>query len=38
MGQLEEFSGSVIKRDLIKTTLNIYEPYFIARINQGFNH
>ena len=37
MGELEEFIGCKIKRDLTKTTLNISQPYLINNMIQGFN-
>ena len=37
MGELEDFVGCTIKRDLTKKTLNIYQPDLITKITQGFN-
>ena len=37
MGELEDFIGCKIKRDLTRTTLNIYQPDLINNMNQGFN-
>ena len=37
MGELEDFIGCMIKRDLTKTNLNIYQLDIINRMTQGFN-
>ena len=37
MGELEEFLGFAIKRDLANMTLMISQPDQINRINQEFN-
>ena len=37
MGELEEFLGCAVKRDLTKTILNISQLNPIAKITQGFN-
>ena len=37
MGELEDFVGCKIKNYLTNTTLNIYQPDIINKINQGFN-
>ena len=37
MGELEDFVGCMIKRELTKTTLNISQPYLITNMTQGFN-
>ena len=37
MGELEDFVGCAIKRDLTNMTLNIYQPDIINKMNQGFN-
>ena len=36
-GPLEDFVGCMIKCDLTKMTLKIYQPYLIAKITQVFN-
>ena len=37
MGELEEFVGCTIKRDLINMALNISQPYLVHKITQEFN-
>ena len=37
MVELEDFIGCMIKRDLTKTTINIFQPYLINKTTQGFN-
>ena len=37
IGELEEFVGCKIKRDLTKMTLNIFQPDIITKMTQGFN-
>ena len=37
MGELEDFAGCTIKRDLTNMTLNIYQTYLITKTIQGFN-
>ena len=37
MGELEDFIGCSIKRDLTKMTLNISQPDIINKTTQGFN-
>ena len=37
MGELEDFIGCMIKRDLTKMTLNISQPDPINKMIQGFN-
>ena len=37
MGELEDFIGCMIKRDLTKMTLNICQPDPINRMIRGFN-
>ena len=37
MGELEDFLGCTIWRDLTKTTLNIYQPGMINKMTQVFN-
>ena len=37
MGELKDFVGCAIKRDLTNMTLNIYQPDIINKMNQGFN-
>ena len=37
MGELEDFIGFTIKREVTKTTLNIYQPYLMNNMTQGFN-
>ena len=37
MGELEDFIGCTIKRDLTKMTLNISQPDIINKTTQGFN-
>ena len=37
MGELDDFIGYKIKRDLTKMTLNISQPYLIIKMTQGFN-
>ena len=37
MGELEGFVVCTIKRDLTKTTLNIYQPHIIHKMTQEFN-
>ena len=37
MGELEDFVGCTIKRDLTKTTLNISQTDIINKKTQGFN-
>ena len=37
LGELEDFVGYTINRDLTKTTLNIYQPYLISKTTQQFN-
>ena len=37
MGELEDFLGCMIKRDLTETTLNIFRPDLINKITQVFN-
>ena len=37
MGELEDFVGCTIKRDLTKITLNISHPDLINKMTQGFN-
>ena len=37
MGELEDFVGCMIKRDLTNMTLNISQPDLIHNINQVFN-
>ena len=38
MSPLKEFIGCTIKRDLNKTTLNIYQYHLITKTTQGFNN
>ena len=37
MGELEDFVGCTIKRDLTNITLNISQPDIINKTTQGFN-
>ena len=37
MGELENFLGCTIKRDLTKMNLNIYRQDIITKMTQGFN-
>ena len=37
MGEIEDFVGCTIKRNLTSTTLNIYQPDLITKTTQGFN-
>ena len=37
MGELEDFVGCMIKRDLAKTTLNISQPDIINNMTEVFN-
>ena len=37
MGELEEFIGCTIKRDLTKMNLKIYQPDLINKMTQVFN-
>ena len=37
MGELEDYKKCVIKRDLTKITLNIFQPDIINNMTQGFN-
>ena len=37
MGELEEFIGCTIKRDLTKMTLKISQTDLINKMTQGFN-
>ena len=37
MGELENAIGCMIKCDLTKMTLNIYQPDLITNTTQGFN-
>ena len=37
MGELEDFIGCSIKRDLTKMTLKISKPDIINKMAQGFN-
>ena len=37
MGELEDFTGCRIKRDLTKMNLKIYQPDIITKMTQGFN-
>ena len=37
MGELEDYIGCTIKRDLTKMTLNISHSYLITKMTQGFN-
>ena len=37
MSELEDFIGCTINHDLTKTTRNIFQPYLINKMNQGFN-
>ena len=37
MGELEDFVGCTIKRDLAKTTLKISQTDLINKTTQGFN-
>ena len=37
MGELEDFVGCMIKRDLTKMTLKISQPDQITNMTQGFN-
>ena len=37
MGELEELLGCKIKRDLTKMIINIFQPYLMNKITQGFN-
>ena len=37
MVRLEEVLVYMIKRDLTKMTLNIFQPYLIKKLAQGFN-
>ena len=37
MGNLEDFVGCNINRDLTKATLNIYQPDLITNMTQVFN-
>ena len=37
MGELEDFVGCKIKNYLTNTTLNIYQPDIINKMNKGFN-
>ena len=37
LGELEDFVGYTINRDLTKTTLNIYQPHLITKATQSFN-
>ena len=36
MGELEDFIGCTIKRDLTKISLKIYQPYQNNKRTQGF--
>ena len=37
MGGIEDFLVCKIKRNLTKINLNIYQPYIITKMTQGFN-
>ena len=37
MGELEDFVGCTINRDLTRMTLKISQPDLITKITQGFN-
>ena len=37
MGELEDFVGCKINNYLTNTTLNIYQPDIINKMNKGFN-
>ena len=37
MGELQDFIGCMIKSDLTKMTLNVYQHYLINNMTQGFN-
>ena len=37
MGEIEDCVGCKIKHELTNKTLNIYQPYLINNMTQGFN-
>ena len=37
MGELEDFVGCTIKRDITKMALKLYQPHIITNMTQGLN-